>query len=57
MRLRNIIKILLVACGGIYLLYRSWDDLERMADNGLNLFGFLLIIGALILAVGKVLRS
>lgn len=57
MRLRNIIKILLVACGGIYLLYRSWDDLERMADDGLNLFGFLLIIGALILAVGKVLRS
>lgn len=57
MRSRNIIKILLVAAGGIYLLYRSWDNLEKMADDGLTLFGYLLIIGVLIIAVVKVLRA
>ena len=57
MKTRNIIKVLLVAAGGIYLLYRSWDDLERMADDSLTLLGFLLIIGMLGWAAGRVLRA
>lgn len=39
------------------MIYRSWDDLERMADDGVNLFGFILILGILTLAVVRVLRA
>ena len=57
MKTRNIIKLLLVAAGGIYMIYRSWDQLESMADDGTNLFGILLLIGVLALAIGRVLRD
>lgn len=46
-----------MAAGGIYLTYRSWDELERMADDGATLFGFLLLIGVLALAIRQVLRA
>lgn len=57
MKTRNAIKILLVVAGGIYLLYRSWDDLESMADDWVNLFGMLLIFSLLAIAVVRVLRA
>ncbi|WP_170110491.1 hypothetical protein [Flavilitoribacter nigricans] len=57
MKTRNAIKILLVAAGGIYLLYRSWDNLERLADDWVNLFGIILIFGVLVLAITRVLRA
>lgn len=57
MKIRNAIKILLVAAGGIYLLYRSRDAFERLADDWVNLMGILLIFGVIILAIGRVLRA
>ena len=57
MKTRNMIKLILVLAAGIYLIYRSWDELERMTDDVTILFGAVLIVGLLALAIGRVLRA
>lgn len=46
-----------MVAAGIYMIYRSWDQLERLADDSANLLGFILLFGILALAMGRVLRS
>lgn len=57
MKTRNVIKILLVAAAGVYVVYRSWDQLEQLTDDWVSLFGSLLLIGLLSIGVVRVLRS
>jgi uncharacterized membrane protein len=55
--MRNFIKIMLVAAGGIYILYRSRDQIEHLADDWVTLLGSVLVFGLLSLGVVRVLRS
>ncbi len=57
MKTRKIIKLLFVVAAGIYMIYRSWDAIEDLAKNWETFFGFILLLGFLVFALNRVLRS
>ena len=57
MRTRRIIGWLLLFAGAAYGIYKAEPLLDRIADDGASIFGFVLIIIVILLAIGRILSS
>ncbi|MEO0337676.1 MAG: hypothetical protein AAF242_00540 [Bacteroidota bacterium] len=57
MRTRRIIGWLLLFAGATYGIYKAEPLLDRIANDGASIFGFVLIFIVIILAISRILSS
>ena len=57
MKTRRIIGWLLLLAGAIYGIIKAEPLLDRIANDGASIFGFVLLFIVILLAIGRILSS